>query len=133
LTLGVSGTLTNAGTISSAGDLNLIGNSKNFVINNVGGMLSAVNNINLVSAPGTADSFIALNGGNLVSQQLNVNAGAGAVDVLANQMSGQLNVSSAGTMHLGASTNVLNLGTITVAGDPTFFNNTGSINISGPI
>jgi hypothetical protein len=133
LMLGVSRTLINAGTISSAGDLSLVGNSKNFVINNASGVLSAVNSINLSSAPGTADSFVTLNGGNLLSQQFNVNAGEGTVNVLANQMTGQLNVLSAGVVHLGASTSVLNLGNITVSGDPTFFNSLGSINISGPI
>jgi hypothetical protein len=130
--------LTNAGTISAATNLNIASLTGNMVVNNVGGTLSAGNAINL-SAPGGYQNIISLNGGNLLSETLNFNAGSGWVDGVADNVSGVVNI-SAGNAHFGA-TSTVRLGALNITADPTFWssgdlvitNLTGGLNIGEAI
>jgi mucin-19 len=121
----------NSGTISSgSGNINL--NSSHGALNfaNSGGVVSAPSgNINVnYSGEGSAN----ISGGNLLSQQLNLNAGAGTVNVNAQTITGIVN-STGNAVHVNASTDLLKLGTQTLSGDPTFYNDKGGIQIAGNI
>ena len=122
----LANSVSNAGTISSAGDLSLTAATKNLSIDNRGGVLSAANNIMLNSAH---DGNISVLGGNLLSQQLNVNAGNGAFGMNAGLVTGRLNT-IAGVSNLLVSTPNLVIGATNINGDPTYFNNAGDITVS---
>jgi adhesin HecA-like repeat protein len=149
--------LTNSGTVSAVRDVNLsaeaitntgaitsissnvnidnptIANSGTFIIDNRGGNISALNGaINVRTPQYTGAQNTYLVGGNLLSSELNLNAGGGSADVDVEELTGMVN--STGTAaHVTADTSVLNLGTICLTGDPTFYNTTGAIAINGNI
>lgn len=123
----------NAGTISSAGDLTLASPGRSLAINNSGGTLSATGSINLTDAATACSDQLNVYGGNLLSQQVNVNAGKGALNLYVDQLTGLLNV-TAGSSNVFATNSNLNLGAMHISGDPTFFCNgtmmlTGNINV----
>ncbi len=103
------------------------------IINNANGTLSALNgaiNIRTESYSGNQDTR--LNGGNVLSKYLNLNAGEGTIDVAANQLTGTVNTSGTAA-HITAATDNLSIGSTCLTGDPTFFNTAGSIAIDGSI
>lgn len=134
------GNIINSGTITAnAGNLNISSlAAQNLVINNINGLLQSIlGNANFstsaTSSAATASTLeklnINLSGGNIVARELNFNALNGIVDVDVKTMDGMVNVNSCGA-HITASTPVLNLGQMNIAGDPTFYNTSGSINIT---
>jgi len=81
-----------------------------------GGTFSAQNGaINFNNTAGNT----AVWGGNYLSQQINLNAGAGTIDFSADQVTGVLS-SSGNAVHVLASTPELRLGDQHLTGDPTF-------------
>lgn len=126
--------VTNSGTVNAAQNLqieNLSGDSLN--ISNTNGQLNATGNMNLI-ATSKSNSLpsISLNGGNLLSQQLNLSAGqSGIINVNADNISGIVNALG-NSAHVLANTSLLRLGNNNLRGDPTYFN-TGSIQISSNI
>lgn len=155
LTLSAGSSLSNSGTVSASQDLRVnaaeVRNKGEFSsttgsvsfntvqdvaleINNRGGTISATNGaINLRDADftGVSNSFLT-GGANLYSQELNMNSGQGTAWVAAEKLTGSINQTGSAA-HVTASTDALNLGTICLTGDPTFFNTAGSINITGSI
>ena len=127
--------IVNAGLISSAnGNVNIaITPSQSLNVNNTGGVIRALNG-NIVFGPGKLDYSQSLNltGGNWLSQQLNIDIGSGTLNMNVQNILGQVNV-EAGAAHLLASTPDLNLGNINIVGDPTWFNTSGNVLISGDI
>jgi hypothetical protein len=156
LTLNALHNIVNAGTISSAGNLSLkagdsITNSLPANINGATPVLQALNNVNLTAGSGqinnngiiqsltgainvAANSNARLSGGDWLSNELNVSAPNGRVDINAGNVSGQLNI-SADEAHVSVSAPVLKLGTQCLTGDPTYYNNAvnGDIQINGNI
>ncbi|HEY9792495.1 MAG TPA: hypothetical protein V6D22_18985, partial [Candidatus Obscuribacterales bacterium] len=88
LNLNVSRLISNAGTISSGGDLSITGVGSSLHINNIGGTISAGGNLNLNLQNAQANGVLSVVGGNLLSQQVNVNTGAGKFDLNVQQMPG---------------------------------------------
>jgi hypothetical protein len=126
-----SGSTINSGTISSSsGNINLNGSGGKLNFANTGGVLSAQSgNINVnYSGNGSAN----VSGGNLLSQQLNLNAGTGTVNVNVDALTGTVN-STGSSVHVNANTDLLKLGTQTLTGDPTFYNDKGGIQITGNV
>lgn len=80
---------------------------------------------------GASDSIV-LSGGDYLSKKLIVNAGSGSADGVVGELTGELKV-SAGTAHIGASTDNLQIGQSVITGDPTFFNDSGDVTITGPL
>lgn len=99
----------------------------NLVIDNRGGVLKALEGA-IVFDHANATPGIALSvfGGDLLSQKVKANAGAGHLTLTVNNLSGTLSTSSGSGM-VGASAPVLTLGEVNIDNDPTFFNRTGSI------
>jgi len=126
--------ITNQGTASSANGSITLSNptDANLVVNNQPGTLSATNgaiNVRAADYSGTADSIVY--GGNLLSQDLNVNAGQGIANVRVNELTGLVN-STGAAAHVSANTDDLVIGTQCLTGDPTYYN-TGNIILAGDV
>jgi hypothetical protein len=105
---------------------------QNININNTWGTISATQGaINIGGAELGQSALVNLTGGNLAALAINVQAGNGAIEADVNNVTGALNVSG-GSAHFTSDASVLDLGSLDVAGDPTFFN-MGDIEITGNI
>ncbi len=127
-----SGDITNNGTIASTNgsinisapkttDININANNGTFVANN--------GNINFREPTYTGSGNININGGNYLSQNLNLYSGNGSITANTREVTGNLNTQAA-SEHLLADTDNLNLGNNTINGDPTFVS-TGNITVTG--
>ncbi len=123
-----SASITNRGSVSSAKDvsLNAAPDAASLSVDNAGGTISAANNINV----NTNDLNANLSGGDYLSQNLNLNAGAGTIDANVGNVTGNV-VSSGNAVHFAAASETLNIGETNLI-DPTFYN-LGNINFTGNI
>ncbi|MBX3149884.1 S-layer family protein [Candidatus Obscuribacterales bacterium] len=120
-----SSNVTNRGSISSAKDVNLNSPTGAMNVDSTGGSISAANNINVdVNANST------LAGGNYLSQNLNLNAGAGTITANLDNVSGTVN-GTGYAVHFASQSETLNLGDLNLI-DPTFYN-IGNINFNGNV
>lgn len=139
-----SGSFVNAGTIcATTGSINLASQlAHNVVVNNTDGTLKALaGKINVTSQgvssliankASCAQANTLVVGGDLLTGAVNVYSGSGSVTMDVGRLTGPLNISAAET-HVTASTDKLVLGKMTVTGDPTYYNTTGSVIISEPL
>ncbi len=131
-----SGIITNSGVISAmSGNVNIaaVTASQSLKIDNVLGSIQAANAINVRDALYTGFGNLNLSGGDLISQTLNLNSGKGTVDVIANNITGVINVSACNA-HIGAlASPELKLGVLNVSDDPTYFNTGGDVSINSNI
>jgi len=154
LTLSAGNSLTNSGNVDVAKNLNVfspnVTNSGNLAsangnitfdtpvpaamnINNTNGTVSALNGAINIREAGYNENFnTVVNGGDLLSKELNVNSGLGTADLNVGKLTGTVNETGFAS-HVTADTDVLNLGNICLTGDPTYYNTSGSINIAGNI
>ena len=143
--LNTSTALTNNGLIGSAGNVNISANT----INNTGTIAAGAGNVNLASTGAltfngtggtvqanhgnvnfaTNNADIAVNGGNILSQQVNYSAGTGNVNANMDQVTGVVNASG-NNVHIYGNTAVLSLGSIDAANDPLFVNTTGDVDLA---
>jgi len=146
LTLRADGALTNLGSITSDGNLTLsasnirnsgsVSSAKNvnldaagdLSVNNAGGTISADQAINVRSADYAGSADTTLQGGDWLSNDLNLNAGAGTVKAAVGNVSGDVN-STGYAVHFQSASETLNIGDTDLI-DPTFFN-FGNINFTG--
>jgi hypothetical protein len=127
-----SGTITNTGLVASTNGSITLAAPADLNIKATGGTFSAPGgDINVRENNYTGTAAINMTGGNYLSQNLNINAGAGTVNGAVDQVSGNLNTTAA-VAHLSADSAVLTLGKQSISGDPTYAN-TGDIDIAGPI
>ncbi|MFA6270516.1 MAG: hypothetical protein WC657_04925 [Candidatus Paceibacterota bacterium] len=105
--------------------------ASNINFNNLSGKLSAQDDINFRSAGNTSSADLNISGGDLLSSQLNINAGLGNAEIHVDQLTGVLN-SYGSAAHVSANTSTLTLGEQCLVGDPTYFNS-GNIAIAGNI
>ncbi len=128
------GQITNSGNISaSAGNLNIsAAMNSNLLINNLNGILSASNSINVREVLFNSAANTSILGGDLLSKQLNVFGGNGALNVDVGNLTGVANA-TASTIYFSASTPNLQLGNIIATGDPVLINPTGSVTIVGTV
>lgn len=102
-------------------------------INNTGGLIQALNgSVNIGGADFGSKAIVSVLGGSVLSPALNLNAGAGSMRASLDRIDGLLNV-NASMADVGTKSGALNLGTLKIDGDPTFFNNSGDVNIIGNI
>ncbi len=131
-----SGTVTNGGTITSTtGNINIASSvsAQDLNVLNGGGTLQALNGDINFRDPSYADvGNINVFGGNLYSKQVNLNSGTGTADVGVENITGLVNVNAACT-HVTATSSDLNLGTMNLTGDPTYYSVTGSITLNSTI
>jgi hypothetical protein len=151
--LNAATSLTNNGSISSTGNLNITApvvnnnfssgsgagaapaptitaqhnvNLNTQSINNEGSISALSGNINIASK--NADLNLA--GGNYLSKQLNLDAGTGNITVNVDEVTGVVNASG-NCVHMDTSTPNLLLGSINALGDPLVANNGSDITITG--
>jgi len=121
--------LQSSGMLSSTlGSINLNGNGE-YHVSNTGGTLSAHRDVN-VNYKGT--SVATVYGGSVYSERVNLNSGVGTINVDVDNVTGIIN-STGSAVHVKTSTDNLILGKQCLAGDPTYFNDSGSITITGDI
>ncbi|MBX3076643.1 hypothetical protein KF707_10845 [Candidatus Obscuribacterales bacterium] len=128
-----SATVSNRGTLASAnGNVSFGTVSGDLLVDNRRGTVSAANAINVrdVAYTGSGNSLVV--GGDLLSRELNVNSGLGTVNVNVDELTGTVN-GTGSAAHVWADTANLNIGSVCLTGDPTFFNAAGSISIAGDI
>jgi hypothetical protein len=135
-----SGAFANAGLIAaSTGNVNFASQMNSDInLNNAGGTVSALaGSINFRDASYNGSGNLSINGGNLLANSLNLYSGQGNVDVNSGTVQGVVNV-YAGSAHVVASTNDLQLGIMDVSGDPLFYNQqttdvNGNVLVNGDI
>lgn len=128
-----SATVANRGTLASTnGNVNFATASGDLVVDNRRGTVSAANAINVRDAAYTGTGNALVLGGDLLSRELNLNSGLGTVNVNVGELSGTVNETGSAA-HVWADTSNLNIGSVCLTGDPTFFNSAGAINIVGNI
>ena len=104
----------------------------NININNTSGIIQALNGtINFGGTELGQTARLSVTGGNLGAQAINLQAGKGAIQADLNNVTGAVNVSG-GSAQFASDADVLDLGNLDLAGDPTFFN-MGDIVIAGNI
>ncbi|MCW5823809.1 MAG: S-layer family protein [Cyanobacteria bacterium TGS_CYA1] len=124
------GQITNSGALTAAlGNIN-IASAANLALDNTSGMIQAMNQINIGDVTNQSTRNIAITGGDLIASEINSYAGGGAIDIAVNELQGTLNA-KADVLHVTAATDNLVLGTVNCVGDPTFYNTSGNITISG--
>jgi hypothetical protein len=139
LTLNVLGSLANAGLISSTGDLsvlvgqsisnfgviqstlgnvNFAGSGSSFVVNNAGGnILAPSGTVNIQTA--VWQSQLAVSGGALQAQNINLTALQGAISLAAQQVQGAVSI-KARELSAAVSSGDLNIARLDLSGDPVF-------------
>jgi hypothetical protein len=134
LTLKASESIQNTGTISGAKDIALVArrSEDGFNVFNAGGTVSAPNGTISIQN-GFAPKGVATNvlGGVFVASRVMANAGAGDLRLMVDRITGPLDV-TAGTAHSGTFGGSLQLGAITITGDPTFYT-LGDMIVTAPI
>jgi len=124
--------VTNAGLLqSTAANVNLNGTATaDLIVKNSGGTIAALNAINLRDASYAGTFKSTISGGDLLSRELNLSAGGGSADVFVQQLTGTVN-GTGNAAHVSSATDNLNLGTVCLTGDPTYYNTAGSITVVG--
>lgn len=129
-------TLVNSGTIASlTSNVNIASMmSQNLLVNNTHGSIQALlGNINMsTSSSGIEKLLLSIMGGDVRAQALNLLNPNGSVEVNIGKLDGMVNVEAC-SAHVTASTQTLNLGSLKLTGDPTFYNTGGDIIISSDI
>ena len=128
-----TGTFNNSGHIvANGGSIKLNAPyTQNITLNNTGGTISATQGaINIRDNTYNGSAATILKGGDLLSQQLNINAGSGAVTGNVGNVTGVVNT-TAGSSHFTAATQNLILGNQDISGDPTYYNTAGNITFAG--
>src|SRR4029077_4922837 len=106
--------------------------SQTIAITNASGTIQALNgSINIGGMELGKSALLSLTGGNLAAQAINLQAGTGAIQANVNNVTGAVNVSG-GSAQFASAAGVLDLGSLAVSGDPTFFN-VGDIRIDDNI
>ena len=97
-------------------------------INNTGGIIQALaGTVGIGSSTFGSKAVISMLGGDIQSPVVNFDAGAGSLKATLHSVDGLVNVRG-DAAYFGTTTGTLNLGTVKIDGDPTFFNS-GDINI----
>jgi len=128
-----SSSVTNRGALNSSANVNFNGSPTiDLVVNNSKGVVDAAQAINLRDAAFSGSGNSYLMGGDLFSRDVNLNSGLGTANVNVNELTGTVHETGSAA-HVAANTTLLNVGTICLTGDPTFYNTAGDITIVGNI
>ena len=124
-------TINNSGTLSAGNNVNFTGTQSVVVNQTAHASVTAGGDINFRDSSYNGAGDLTLNGGNYLSQNLNLYAPTGNVNVDAGNITGQLN-GTVGAIHTNTQAANLTLGNLNITGDPEFYN-TGTIYIGGLI
>ena len=130
-----SGTIVNSGLMNALDSVSITTSnaSGRLSINNNSGVIQALNSIALGGASNLSAVSLKVDGGSLLSDQLNIVAGTGTVELSVNNISGQTNLSAGCAYVYTKDAPMLRLGKIDISGDPTFWNAGGDVTIGGDI
>ncbi|MBX9720417.1 MAG: hypothetical protein K2X81_03385, partial [Candidatus Obscuribacterales bacterium] len=129
------GKITNSGLISSlTSSVNILSAANTLSINNTGGKIEALNATINIRDKGSAIAKLMTDiaGGTLSSGAVNVFSSNGIANLDLQTLNGLLNV-DAGEAHINTATGQLQLGSIKLSGDPTFYNKDGDVVINSPL
>jgi len=153
LTLSAAGGVGNKGSISASGDLNLqtptainrgVMQSTNgnvnlagrpdavLAVDNIGGTIRANGAINVRDANYASPFDSHVWGGDLLSSELNMYTGGGTTNVAVEELTGVVNQYGYAA-HVAAATENLKIGEMCLTGDPTVYNESGTMEITGDI
>lgn len=126
--------LANSGSITSiAGNIGISNlASQNLLVSNTNGVISALlGNIDLsTQALSSLDKLnISLVGGDILAKELNLSTQEGIASIDVADLTGRVSI-SAGEVHIRSATENLDLGSMNITGDPTYYNQ-GDITING--
>lgn len=127
-----SGQFVNSGMIASqSGSVNFAtGATTDLVLNNAGGQVQALQAINMRDAMFAGKQLTGVTGGSFTAREANFYSGDGHVNVHTNQMAALANI-YAGTASMVNTSGDLNVGTMTLSGDPTIANSDGDVTLNG--
>ncbi|MBX9690539.1 MAG: hypothetical protein K2X27_27735, partial [Candidatus Obscuribacterales bacterium] len=127
------GNILNSGTMSAiTGNVN-IASLNNLLVNNLGGTIQALSGqINVRDILFSDKKTLDLKDGDWLSKELNIFNGTGAVSAELGNVTGLVNA-SAGSLGLTSTSQNLNIGSLSVSGDPIVGNLLGDLTISGSI
>jgi trimeric autotransporter adhesin len=119
-----SGNIINSGLMSANNAINISTTSAitDLIVNNTGGTLGALSSINVRDVLYSGAAKIDFTGGDLLSDELHLNAGSGAVSLEVEDLSGLVFV-KAGAATIGAATPRLDTGKVDVTGAVVLYNN----------
>ncbi|HEY9868546.1 MAG TPA: hypothetical protein V6D08_05225, partial [Candidatus Obscuribacterales bacterium] len=129
-----TGSFVNQGLISSLqGNINISSTiAQNISISNGRGIMQALAGaIGVRDASFTGLANLSIIGGDIRARELNVFSGKGVVDIDVRELTATVNV-VANDAHISAATETLQLGSLELGGDPTFYN-AGNIVINQPL
>lgn len=114
----ISANIANSGVMSSLNNINIASQlANNILVNNVGGVLSAINGaINIRDAAFAEKYNFDLLGGNVLAQELNINTGDGILHLQTNELTPVLSV-FAGEGYISALSDI-HVATLQYSGDP---------------
>lgn len=125
----VSPNIINAGMMSSVSNINIASQiANNILLNNVGGVLSALGAINVRDASFAGKYDFSLLGGDVLAKQLNINTGDGILNLQVNNLTPALNV-IAGEGYISALSDI-HVASLQYSGDP-ILNSGGDIVFQG--
>lgn len=130
-----AGNIVNSGLISSiSNNINITSQvAKDLIINNIGGRLEALaGSINVRDALFADKGHLVFWGGDVLARETNLYSGTGIVNMNVSKLLGTLNIWG-GEAHVTSATDSLKLGTISLAGDPTFYNTAGNVEINSDL
>jgi hypothetical protein len=116
---------------STGGNVNFTSDSPITIQQTASASVSARGSINVRDVTYAGSSNITINGGNYLSQDLNLNAGTGTLTMNVGNVTGATNV-TAGVAHTVSNSPTLQLGNVNITGDPSFYNQ-GNIFLNGTI
>ena len=121
------GQITNSGSIAATmGNLNITSQlNNNLLVNNLAGILSATNAINIRDAAFGSNFGTVIDGGSVLSKELNIFGGTGSVALTSDQISGLIN-STSGSLLINTASENLNIGSVQTVGDLQLTNQLGS-------
>ncbi len=99
---------------------------------NAGGTVRASNGDIILDGTGIGPGTVRVDGGDFFSRNVFLRAGSGTLNMDVNNLTGSV-VSDGAAVHVKASTDTLVLGNQNLCGDPTYYNDSGDIIISGNI
>src|SRR5262249_32099954 len=126
------GSITNMGIISSlVGNVNVNATfTQNLIVNNIAGIIEAkLGSINLRDDDYLGKESLQFTGGELLANELNINAGEGNARLSVGNLEGTLNA-RAGFLNAFAPAKNLVLGDLVVTGDPVIVNPSGPVSLS---
>ena len=131
----ITSSLVNAGSINAlAGNIAITSPLSSLLVDSTGGAITSSGSINFSTAIGstTSPGSLSLTGGTLNATNVSFTSPGGSINVFANSIGGIIDLSGC-SASVGTEQGNLNIGSTQLTGDPLFFAQAGSLDLSGPL